>query len=70
MTRLPTGLAVLGALPRRAPGPPAAFASIESFEGGTEEFREVIPSRRRNSAFSASRLFTRAINSTSSVASS
>jgi hypothetical protein len=55
----------------------AALASIESFDGGIEEFLELIPSRRRNSAFSAlrllfsdSRLSTRATNPTSSAASS
>jgi hypothetical protein len=30
-----------------------AFAAIGSFDGGTEEFPEFIPRRRRNSAFSA-----------------
>jgi hypothetical protein len=48
----------------------AAFVSIESFEGGIEEFLELIPSRRRNSAFSASRLSTRATSPTISAASS
>jgi hypothetical protein len=48
----------------------AAFAPIESFEGGVEEFPEFIPNRRRNSAFSASRLSTRATNPTTSAASS
>jgi hypothetical protein len=48
----------------------AAFAPIESFEGGVEEFLEFIPSRRRNSAFSASNVSTRAANPTTSAASS
>jgi hypothetical protein len=48
----------------------AAFALIESFEGGVEEFREFIPNRRRNSAFSASKDSTRATNLTISAASS
>jgi len=47
-----------------------AFASIESFDGGTEEFVESIPSRRRSSAFSASKVSTRAANPTTSAASS
>jgi hypothetical protein len=47
-----------------------AFASIESFDGGTEEFVEFIPSRRRSSAFSASNVSTRAANPTTSAASS
>jgi hypothetical protein len=47
-----------------------AFAPIESFEGGVEEFVEFSPSRRRNSAFSASKVSTRATNPTTSTASS
>ena len=47
-----------------------ALASIESFDGGVEEFVEFIPSRRRNSAFSASNVSTRAANPTISAASS
>jgi hypothetical protein len=48
----------------------AAFASIESFDGGVEEFVEFIPSRRRSSAFSASNTSTRVTNPTTSAASS
>jgi hypothetical protein len=47
-----------------------AFVPIESFEGGVEEFPEFIPSRRRNSAFSVSRLSTRAASPTTSAANS
>jgi len=47
-----------------------AFASIESFDGGVEEFVEFIPNRRRNSAFSVSNLSTRTANPTTSAASS
>ena len=47
-----------------------ALAPIESFDGGVEEFVESIPTRRRNSAFSASSASTRAINPTTSAASS
>jgi hypothetical protein len=47
-----------------------AFASIESFDGGVEEFVEFIPSRRLNSAFSASNVPTRAANPATSAASS
>jgi hypothetical protein len=48
----------------------AAFTPIESSEGGIEEFVEFIPNRRRNSAFSASKVSTRATNPTISAASS
>ncbi|MBV9143864.1 MAG: hypothetical protein JO115_23590 [Pseudonocardiales bacterium] len=48
----------------------AAFAPIESFDGGVEEFVEFIPSRRRSSAFSASNVSTRVANPTTSAASS
>jgi hypothetical protein len=48
----------------------AAFAPIESFDGGVEEFVESIPSRRRSSAFSASNTSTRVTNPTTSAASS
>jgi hypothetical protein len=48
----------------------AALTPIESFEGGVEEFVEFIPNRRRNSAFSTSRLSTRATNPTTSATSS
>ncbi len=54
-----------------------AFVSIESFDGGIEEFAESIPSRRLNSAFSASNaafrassVSTRAANAATSAASS
>ncbi|HWR47470.1 MAG TPA: hypothetical protein VN327_07660 [Pseudonocardiaceae bacterium] len=47
-----------------------AFAPIESFDGGIEEFLESIPSRRLNSAFSASNVPTRATNPATSAASS
>lgn len=47
-----------------------ALASIESFDGGLEEFVEFIPNRRRNSAFSASSASTRAANLATSAASS
>jgi hypothetical protein len=54
-----------------------AFASIESFDGGVEEFVEFIPSRRLSSAFSAanvafsvSNVPTRATNPATSAASS
>jgi hypothetical protein len=46
------------------------LASIESFDGGLEEFVEFIPSRRLNSAFSASNVPTRATNPATSAASS
>ena len=48
----------------------AAFAPIESFDGGVEEFLESIPSRRRSSAFFASNTSTRVANPTTSAASS
>lgn len=48
----------------------AAFAPIESFNGGVKEFVEFIPNRRRNSAFSASKVSTRATNPTISAANS
>jgi hypothetical protein len=54
-----------------------AFASIESFDGGVEEFVEFIPTRRLNSAFSAANLAfsdsnvpTRATSPATSAASS
>ncbi|PZS28396.1 MAG: hypothetical protein DLM61_14935 [Pseudonocardiales bacterium] len=47
-----------------------AFAPIESFDGGVEEFVEFIPSRRLNSAFSLSNVSTRAANLATSAASS
>jgi hypothetical protein len=47
-----------------------ALTSIESFDGGLEEFVEFIPNRRRNSAFSASSTSTRAANLATSAASS
>jgi hypothetical protein len=47
-----------------------ALAAIESFDGGTDEFAELLPTRRRNSAFSASNVSTRAANPTTSAASS
>jgi hypothetical protein len=70
MPRLPTRLAILRTLPRRAIRRRAAFAPIESFDGGVEEVVEFIPNRRRNSAFSASKVSTRATNPTTSAASS
>ncbi len=47
-----------------------AFAPIESFDDGVEEFVEFIPTRRLNSAFSISSASTRATNPTTSAASS
>jgi hypothetical protein len=70
VARLPTRLASFERSRDERSTRRAAFAPIESFEGGVEEFREFIPSRRRNSAFSASKLSTRATNLTISAASS
>jgi hypothetical protein len=47
-----------------------AFAAIESFDGGVDEFRLSRPSRRFNSAFSASSASSRAVSRATSERSS